>query len=147
MRKNRERNINIATFDGINASLKTGYYHTGIADVVELVPLEYWLDQLALMKQMMADNKAQIYFINPTKFTLPSLTFFSVNEQEGVDLMIYGKNISKFQIICFNEKSITEAFVDFAESIKDSGLVYSLEESVAILEEIISTGSKTEPVG
>ena len=89
--------------------------------------------------QRIKDKKVKFLLANPSKITIPKKTLISINGQGGVSFILHKDgDRPDFKAICVNEDSIYEAFTDFVESIEDSGLTYSPDDSLVILSDMIS---------
>jgi plasmid maintenance system antidote protein VapI len=137
MSANLNRNIYVGTTDGAISAVKAGRIMGGNADIANSIAPEDVKDMLKTLKILLAESKVKSFFANPSKITIPQRTHFAINELSGISFIVTSTDNNAFQLVCFQEESITEAFIDFVESIGDSDLVYSAEETLAALDSII----------
>ena len=136
MRKGRQRNINIGTTEGLIATIKTGRIAGGSPEIANPLSKEDAKELFATLRQLMADGEVKNLFINPSRFTIPQKSIILINGAVGVKFIMDTEN-AMYNIAHIQEESISNAFLDFVESIEGSGLVYSTEESLAALDSII----------
>lgn len=90
---------------------------------------------LSSLRKEIAEDIVVSRIINPGKLRISPITSLQIFEKDGLLLVTANdKNI----ISCFiKEQSINEAFLDFFESLSTSDLLYSKEETLDVLDEMI----------
>jgi len=140
LRENQLRNINVCTTDGALRLIDAGMMYYAPSELVDPMPRPAMKAVMTQLRKRAADNKVKLLFSNPSQITLPSKTLLTISRKSGINFIMKKddeNHQSKFMCICLSEESINEAFVDFVESIEDSGLVYSEQDSVKTLDSII----------
>ena len=138
LRENLLRNINVCTTEGLYQIINTGHVYYSSQELVHPMSIEIIVEMLEILRNRIADGKVKLLFTNPSKITVPKKTLISINRKMGINLIMHDSSGSDFRAVCFSEESINEAFVDFVESIEDSGLVYNETDSLATLDSIIN---------
>jgi len=141
IQENLLQNINVCTANGTSRLIDTGVIYYIPKELVNPMPRHKIKELLVQLQERINNKKVKILFSNPSKITLPHNTLLAVSRLTGVNFIMSisdGNCASKFMCINLSEDSINEAFMDFVESIEDSGLVYSEDESADTLAKIIS---------
>jgi len=90
---------------------------------------------LSKLKNDMENDNYKVYATNSSEFFIP-LCSIQLYSTKGIDIYSSDNNgLISSSII--EEKSITEAFYDFFESLEGSDLVYSKEETIKIVDSFI----------
>jgi len=137
LRAIKRRNINACTADGIYRMINTGRVYNVPIDIIDSFPREIMKELLDILKQRVSSNEIRFHITNPSKMVLPKKTLTSMGKKTGILFVWHGNGKSEdFRAIHLSEESINEAFIDFAESLSDSGLVYSEDDSLEMLDSI-----------
>ena len=91
-----------------------------------------------LLLKRISEERVTLFFTDPSKITMPSTTLLNINKENGILMLMHDNSGLDFRAINLSEKSIYEAFADFARSIKESDLVYTEKDSLAVLNSILS---------
>jgi len=141
-RENKNPYIEVCATNGAYDLIHSGYFFFAPHDLFEPIPKDMMADIMSKMQAKINVKKLTLLFTDPSKILLPKKTFIAVSRKSGV-IIFTSKGETNcptdFICICLNEDSITEAVLDFVESIEQSGLVYSAEESAKTLESIIGS--------
>lgn len=139
-RENKNPYINICATEGIYNLLNTGRIHYAPNDLLEPIPKDMMVDIMRGLQQKIKNEKVKLLFTDPSKIKLPQKTFIDVTKNGLIIFTSKGEanNPTDFMCIYLHEESINEAFLDFVENIEQSGIVYSLEESIKVLDCIIN---------
>jgi len=138
LRHNQLRNVNICTTDGLYHLINSGYIYQASKELMTPLGRDEIKGLLCILCNRISEKKVKILFTNPSKITVPGKTLLSINRKTGLNFMLHNSDIFDFRAICLSEDTINEAFTDFIESIEESGLVYSENDSVETLSRIIS---------
>ena len=136
MRRVASSTTGIFSIAGLDYLLETGH--------ISGVPTSYYcpLDRgeiRGLILQYLGDVKQKgfsSFAVDPEKFMIPMFTSISIDKLSGVHFLT--STDARFGTLYINEHSMVEAFDDFCSSIVKSGLVYSREETIGILENYLS---------
>jgi len=141
IRENLLRNINVCTAVGASRLIDTGISYYVPKEIVNPIPKPKMKDLLIKLQKRAVDKKVKVLFSNPSMITLPGNTLLAISRVTGINFimsMCEDSQPSKYMCINISEDSINEAFVDFIESIEESGLVYNEDESTNTLTKIIN---------
>ena len=130
--------VDICTTEGLRNFINTGYIYGFPQKFINPANRETIKELLVALKERIDQGKVKILFTNPSKITVPAGIHLSINRKTGVDFIMYENADMDGRAICLSEDSINEAFMDFSESMEESGLVYSESDSIATLDSIIS---------
>lgn len=100
-------------------------------------------DRLTLLKRLKdacESGKQRIRLIHPRHFFLPEFTTIVVNEYSGIDFYLYSEKLGS-SYLSVEESTLTKVFLDFAEGILDSSIVYEKDETVHFLAQTIQSFS------
>lgn len=131
----KNRPMSISSIDGLNYFAATGI----LADLPTQFAIPFTLDErIMLLKKLKDDiinDNYQVFVTNPVNFIIPSISIqlYKTNRLDFFATNNNGAISSSF----VEEKSITEAFYDFFESLPNSDLVYSKEETIEIIDSLI----------
>jgi hypothetical protein len=139
MRENHHDAIFISTTDSIVNVADAGRIMGGHTEIAEPASKEDIIQTFKTLRQLMTESNTTRFFVNPIKMVMPQSTLFSANESIGINFIISATENTAFQIVGFQEESITAAFIDFIKNIEESGFVYSAEESLAVFDSIKET--------
>jgi len=141
IRENLLKNINVCTAEGTLRLIDTGMVYYTPKELVDPIPRSLMKDLLVKLQKRIEDKRVKVLFSNPSKIILPGNTLLAISRLTGINFIMSigdGSQPSKYLCINLSEDSINEAFVDFVESIEESGLVYCEDESANTIAKIIS---------
>jgi len=141
IRENQQQNINVCTTEGTLRLIDNGMMYYAPKELFNTMPRHTMRDILVKLQERMENNNVKVLFTNPSKIILPGNTLLTISRRTGINFIMSidgGSNLSIFMCINISEDSINNAFADFVESIEESGLVYSKEESADTLAKIVS---------
>jgi hypothetical protein len=128
---------NICTTDGVYNIINTGFVYNVPHSMMTPLSRGTVKEMLLTLRDKSAEGKTRLLFTNPSKITVPKKTLININRRTGTIFVMLDSEDAGFRTICLSEGTVNEAFADFAESIADSGLVYSESDSLATLTSII----------
>jgi len=137
-----QSNINICTTDGLIRLIDTGMIYYADEAFVQPMSKAQLKKLLQQLRGHLQSGKTKLLFNDPSKMTIATKTLIAASEATGVHFVMgvgEQNHPSRFICLTISESSITEAFVDFIESIEDSGLVYSTERSLNAFDNIIDS--------
>lgn len=115
--------------DGTISDLPSCYVHPlAIADRIRLLKSLY-----IACKQ----DKSFLRMVNPVTFTIPKHLCFAIRKGHSIDFNGYDPHDINMNYIHITEPGILDAFEDFYESLKTSNLIYSKEETLIEIENIL----------
>jgi transcriptional regulator with XRE-family HTH domain len=129
------RPISIFSVEGLRAFATTGI----LADLPTQFATPFTLEErIMLLESLRKDISLgiyQVYAANASKFVIPFATI-QLYKNEGLDFFTTNNNgiMSSANI---SEKSIAEAFYEFFESLPDSELIHTKEETINIIDSCI----------
>lgn len=100
-------------------------------------------DRLTLLKRLKnacESGKQRIRLIHPRHFFLPEFTTIVVNEYSGIDFYLYSEKLGS-SYLSVEENTLTKVFLDFAEGLLESSIVYGKDETVHFLAQTIQSFS------
>lgn len=127
--------MSIFSIEGLNYFADTGI----LSDLPTQFAIPFTIDERIMLLNKLRNDMVkadyQVYAANPSKFIIP-LASIQLYSAKGLDFYSSNNNgaISSSYV---EERSITEAFYDFFESLPDSDLVYTKEETIKIIDSII----------
>ena len=106
-------------------------------ELIDPIPIELIKENFSEIYRDIDDGVFNLYFTNPSKFTIPDNTVFHIGKVSGVSIS-RNTHEQSFRAIYIAEDSIRKAFIDFIESVPENGLVYNKEASMEMLETFIN---------
>ena len=114
--------------------------HFATTGILADLPIQFTIpftvnERIVLLKKLkedMINSNYQVFATNPVKFTIPAITI-QLYKTNGLDFFATN-NKGCISSSFIEEKSIAEAFHDFFESLPESDLVYSKEETIKIID-------------
>jgi len=129
------RPISIFSIEGLNSFVTTGILSDLPTQFAVPFNLEERIMLLTRLRTDIANEDYEVYATISSKFILP-LSSIQLYNTKGLDFFSINNNGT----ICsssIEEKSITEAFYDFFQSIPGSDLVYSKDNTIRIIDTFI----------
>lgn len=131
----KSRPMSIFSIQGLSNFTTTGI----LADLPIQFAIPFTINErvmlLKKLKDDMINDNYQVFATNPIKFTIPAITI-QLCKTNGLDFFATDNNGS-ISSSFIEEKSISESFYDFFESLPESGLVYSKLETIKIIDSFI----------
>lgn len=131
----KSRPMSIFSIEGLSYFAATGI----LADLPTKFAIPFTVDErIMLLKKLKDDiinNNYQALVTDPVKFTIPTISI-QLYKTNGLDFFSTN-NKGAISSSFIDEKSIAEAFYDFFESLPDSDLVYSKEETIKVIDGFI----------
>jgi transcriptional regulator with XRE-family HTH domain len=128
----KSRPISIFSIQGLSNFANTGI----LADLPIQFAIPFTVNErIVLLKNLkddMVNDNFQVFATDPLKFTIPDITI-QLYKTKGLDFFATNNNGS-ISSSFIEEKSIAESFYDFFESLPESDLVYSKEETIRIID-------------
>ncbi len=130
-----KRPISIFSIDGLY-----DFAHTGIlADLPTPFALPFSVEEritlLNKLKHEISNGNYEVYAADPSKLQIP-ICSIQIFHTKGMDLYSSNNN-GMISSSVIEEKSITEAFYDFFESLPGSSLVHTKDETIKIIDSAI----------
>lgn len=129
------RPMSIFSIEGLSSFADTGI----LADLPTQFAIPFTIEErimlLSKLKNDIAKDVYQVYATNSSKFIIPlsTIQLYNTNRLE----FFATNNNGVISSSCIEEKTIVEAFYGFFESLPDSDLVYSKEETIKIIDSFI----------
>lgn len=131
----KSRPMSIFSIEGLNYFATTGI----LADLPTKFAIPFTLEERVMLLKKLRDdiinNNYQVFAANPVNFITPPISI-QLYKTNGLDFFATNNN-GAISSSCIEEKSITEAFYDFFDSLPGSDLVYSKEETIKIIDTLI----------
>jgi len=127
--------VSYSCAEGIDFFVQTGI----LADLPPQYATPFTIEErklfLTSLRNDIANDLCFSRITNPVKFKIPSFAMVEQHANNGLIFIAHYNNDSVSSFI--NEQSISDAFFDFFESLQETDLVYSKDETIHILDKYI----------
>lgn len=125
--------------------METGYLADPYYKYCRRPPLETRLLVLETAVQQIQEGRIMHYMLKPDAFVMPDDLYVSCFDNLQVSLL-FRRNNQEWCFILLYERSITDAFFNFINTLDESYMVYDTEETLQRMRKIISEYKKSDEI-